>query len=289
MLETAKKVNGFSAGNTRINGAWTTTERQDFLGGSCMIVQIYEIQTPEEAQLVIGLGVDHVGSVLLSPEHLQDPSLKEAVAVVQAAGGKSSLIPLFHDPELIAQAIRYYRPDIVHFCETLPINGNVHPQVSAALERQKSIRHRFPDTQIMRSIPIGLSGYGAETPSLVLAALFEPFSDWFLTDTLLSAGPETSAADQPVNGFVGITGQTCDWSVARDLVQSSRIPVILAGGIGPTNVRQGIAAVAPAGVDSCTRTNALDAGGNPIRFKKDPEKVRALVQAARAVTDGSNR
>jgi len=231
------------------------------------------------------LGVDHVGSVLLSPEHLQDPSLKEAVAVVQASGGKSSLIPLFHDEEHIARAIRYYRPDIIHFCETLPANGSSQPEVSAALERQKRIRRRFPDIQIMRSIPIGQTGQGAKIPSLALAARFEPFSDWFLTDTLLSTDPETCAEDQPVNGFVGITGQTCDWSVARDLVQASRIPVILAGGIGPSNAHQGIEQVAPAGVDSCTRTNALDAGGNPIRFKKDPDKVRALVQAARAVAD----
>ena len=254
-----------------------------------MIVQIYEIQSPEEAQLVIGLGVDHVGSVLLSPEHLQDTSLKDSVTIVQAAGRKSSLIPLFHDPEHIAQAIRFYRPDIVHFCETLPVNGSSHPEVNAALERQKSIRRRFPDIQIMRSIPIAQTGHGAKIPSLALAALFEPFSDWFLTDTLILTGPETSAEDQPVNGFVGITGQTCDWSVARELVQASRIPVILAGGIGPANARLGIAQVAPAGVDSCTRTNALDAGGKPIRFKKDPEKVRALVQASRAISDGSNR
>lgn len=238
---------------------------------------------------MLGLGVDHVGSVLLSPQHLQDPSLKEAVAVVQAAGGKSSLIPLFHDPEQIAQAIRYYLPDIIHFCETLPVNGSPHPEVSAILERQKSIRRRFPHIQIMRSIPIGQAGNGANIPSLALAALFEPFSDWFLTDTLLSSGAQTCVEDQPVNGFVGITGQTCDWSVARDLVQASRIPVILAGGIGPANARQGIEQVAPAGVDSCTRTNALDAGGKPIRFKKDPEKVRALVMAARAESNGSNR
>ncbi|MBI5063024.1 MAG: phosphoribosylanthranilate isomerase [Desulfatitalea sp.] len=269
-----------------------------------MIVQIYEIQSPEEAQLVVGLGVDHVGSVLLSTEHWQDSSIKEAVAVVQAAGRKSSLIPLFHDPDLIAQAIRYYQPDIIHFCETLPANGSAHPEVSAALERQKSIRKRFPGMQIMRSIPIAQAGNGPMVPSLTLAALFEPFSDWFLTDTLLLASPEVSLPeapppegslkDQPVSGFVGITGQTCDWSVARDLVQASHIPVILAGGIGPANTRQGIELVKPAGVDSCTRTNALDADGKPIRFKKDPEKVRALVQAARALpaqtlSDGSNR
>jgi phosphoribosylanthranilate isomerase len=92
---------------------------------------------------------------------------------------------------------------------------------------------------------------------------------------------EDGQADQPVQGFVGITGETCDWSVARALVRQSRIPVILAGGIGPSNVADGIRAVDPAGVDSCTLTNALDANEAPIRFKKDPVKVRAMVTAAR--------
>lgn len=247
-----------------------------------MIVQIYEIQSPEEAQLVVDLGVDHVGSVLLTPAHCQDPVLKEAVSVIKSAGRRSSLIPLFHDPECIAQAIGYYRPDIIHFCESLPENGDSDPQVRATLERQKIIRRSFPDVQIMRSIPIAQAGQGSKIQSLSLAAQFEPYSDWFLTDTLLLGDWKEGLKDQPVSGFVGITGQTCDWSVARDLVQASRIPVILAGGIGPTNARQGIEQVMPAGVDSCTRTNALDAEGKSIRFKKDPEKVRALVQAARS-------
>ena len=30
------------------------------------IVQVYEIQTPEEAQAMIEIGVDHVGSVITS-------------------------------------------------------------------------------------------------------------------------------------------------------------------------------------------------------------------------------
>ena len=183
-----------------------------------MIVQIYEIQSREEAQLVVDLGVDHVGSVVLTPAHCQDPVLKDAVAAVKAGGRLSSLIPLFHDPECITQAIRFYEPDIIHFCETLCANGNGHPQTLAALERQKNIRKAFPNIQIMRSIPIAQTGYGSEIPSLSLAAWFEPYSDWFLTDTLLMANRDTPEQDQPVSGFVGITGQTCDWSVARDLV-----------------------------------------------------------------------
>jgi phosphoribosylanthranilate isomerase len=88
--------------------------------------------------------------------------------------------------------------------------------------------------------------------------------------------------NQPVQGFVGITGEICDWVTARKLVRTSRIPVILAGGISPQNVMQGIQQVRPAGVDSCTRTNAHDKTGKPIRFKKDLVKVKQLVERVRA-------
>jgi phosphoribosylanthranilate isomerase len=65
------------------------------------------------------------------------------------------------------------------------------------------------------------------------------------------------------------------------LVAESSIPVILAGGIGPENVYKGIETVHPAGVDSCTCTNAVDGNGRPIRFRKDPEKVKAMVRSVR--------
>jgi phosphoribosylanthranilate isomerase len=114
-----------------------------------------------------------------------------------------------------------------------------------------------------------------------LASIFEPVSDWFLTDTLLFSGDRATDVDQPVDGYVGITGKVCDWEVAAALVAQSDIPVILAGGIGPENASAGIESVRPAGVDSCTLTNAVDANGKTIRFKKNAEKVGRLVAAAR--------
>jgi phosphoribosylanthranilate isomerase len=69
---------------------------------------------------------------------------------------------------------------------------------------------------------------------------------------------------------------------------SCRIPVILAGGISPDNVAEGIRRVRPAGVDSCTRTNALDKKGVPIRFKKDLQQVRRLVSAVRETEKALN-
>jgi phosphoribosylanthranilate isomerase len=148
------------------------------------------------------------------------------------------------------------------------------------VQRQQAIRRRFPRLEIMRSIPIGCTGYGAKVASLEMASVFEPFSDWFLTDTLLFNGDRAKDVDQPVDGYVGITGKVCDWDVAAALVTQSNIPVILAGGIGPENASAGVETVRPAGVDSCTLTNALDANGTSIRFKKDVEKVSSLVAAA---------
>ncbi len=245
-----------------------------------LIVQIYEIQTPAEAEFLIEDGVDHIGSVVLSARDWKDEKLLETVRLVQAAGKISSLIPLFSNIDDIRHVLDYYRPDIVHFCEILALDGREKGNCRDLLAVQKIIRQDYPGVRIMRSIPIGPQGQTDTIPTLALAAQFEASSDYFLTDTLLL--PETNlSAAQPVDGFVGITGQPCDWQIARALVDHSRIPVILAGGLSPENVCAGIAMVAPAGVDSCTATNQRDAAGHPIRSRKDRARVREFVRAAR--------
>lgn len=231
--------------------------------------------------MMIDLGVDHIGSVLMSADNWRDAQLKQTVDAIQRAGRKSSLIPLFQDVDLVCRAIDYYGPDIIHFCETLPVNAGQTEALMRIVERQRAIRRAFPKVAIMRSIPIAVSGWADIQQTLSLATVFEPVSDWFLTDTLLVSDADACDDAQPVNGFVGITGRTCDWSVARELVRHSRIPMILAGGIGPSNVRAAIEAVGPAGVDSCTLTNAVDPTGKSIRFKKDKEKVKAMIDLAR--------
>jgi phosphoribosylanthranilate isomerase len=251
------------------------------LSQTYMLIQIYEIQTPDEARMMIDLGVDHVGSVLISARQWKNQVLKSAIQLVQSSGRKSSLIPLFTRTEMIADAVIYYQPDILHFCDTLPVGRGSKEALHGIFECQRAIRDQFPELELMRSIPIGEHGRGNRVPSLELAALFEPISDWFLTDTLIGEGTAPSDRDQPVHGYIGITGKTCDWDVARALVQKSRIPVILAGGIGPGHVAAGIAHVLPAGVDSCTLTNQVDRMGKIIRFQKDPEKVKSMIASAR--------
>ena len=244
-----------------------------------MIVQIYEIQEPKEAALMAECGVDHIGGVILSSNEWQIPALKESVGVIRSAGRKSSIIPLFADPEAVHRVIDWYQPDIVHFCDGLNHGPVVDESaVAAAILLQQGVRERFPEVEIMRTIPIAPPCLGPHVPTLELGRLFQESSDWFLTDTLLVGGEA-----QPVAGHVGITGKVCDWEVARNLVIQSTIPVILAGGLSPGNVAEGLRFTKPAGADTCTATNLLDGEGNPIRFRKDPEKVRRFVEACRAL------
>jgi phosphoribosylanthranilate isomerase len=246
-----------------------------------IIIQIYEVQDPAEAQALISLGIDHIGSVITSEDQWRVPSIKDTVKAVRSTAGKSSLIPLYNRLDAVLQTLDYYRPDIVHFCEALADQKDIWKNCERLIHLQEAVKHRFPEIKIMRSIPIVRQGRNTLVPTLEISKKFEPISDYFLTDTLLMKNAESQPVDQPVDGFVGITGQTCNWDIARRLVEESQIPVILAGGISPHNVTDAIRTVKPAGVDSCTLTNLTDEKGNPVRFKKDLAKVKAFVDAIR--------
>ena len=248
-----------------------------------MIIQIYEIQQPYEAEQIIRLGVDHIGSVIVSEDEWKDPLIKETVNLCTNAAHRSSLIPLFTRFDAVCRVIDYYQPHIIHFCETLVDTNDPHGHCSRLLEAQATIKETYPQIDIMRSIPIARQGFADTVPTLQLGKWFEPYSDYFLTDTFLVEDHAQIKTTQPVSGFIGITGKTCDWQTARNLVATSNIPVILAGGINPDNVRRGIEQVQPAGVDSCTGTNALDKRQNPMRFKKDMNRVKQLVDNARGM------
>jgi len=241
-----------------------------------VITQIYEIQTAAEAEEIINLGVDHVGTVLTSKERWRQAAISDTRKVIGEMGAQSSFIPLFSEPDSIYAVIDHYRPDIVHLCEHLTADIHRSTGCGALIELQEGIKKRFPDVRIMRSIPIAPEGFETRVPTLELARLFEPVSDLFLTDTLL-----VNSDSQPVSGYVGITGKTCDWKTAAELVIQSSLPVILAGGLAPGNVFAGVLAARPAGVDSCTLTNAVDTNGKPVRFKKDMQKVQAFVEQTR--------
>jgi phosphoribosylanthranilate isomerase len=252
-----------------------------------ILVQIYEIQEPSEAGPLIELGVDHIGGVILSQDHWKMPLLRESIRHINQSPSTSILIPLLKETEEILRALDYYEPALVHFCNDIPLQDG--DATLAACDRiirlHEQIRLDFPGIGIVRSLPIPEAqkpGIAEAAKTLLrIASELEDSCDFFMTDTLLGWHPAESSSPQPVEGFVGITGRRCDWAIAAALCRQTRIPVILAGGISPDNVREAVLAVRPAGVDSCTLTNWTDHQGLPVRFRKDPAKVRRLLEEVR--------
>lgn len=93
----------------------------------------------------------------------------------------------------------------------------------------------------------------------------EAGAELIVLDTKAVVGEET---------LYGGTGRVHDWTVARELVMHSPLPVLLAGGIGPNNVRQALRTVRPFGVDLSSRVE-LAVG------KKDPTLLHTLFAAVR--------
>lgn len=77
--------------------------------------------------------------------------------------------------------------------------------------------------------------------------------------------------DAPSDGFGG-SGRTCDWALAREVAE--RVPVVLAGGLGPENVAEAIRAVRPYAVD-------VASGVESSPGVKDPDRLRRFLARAR--------
>lgn len=80
--------------------------------------------------------------------------------------------------------------------------------------------------------------------------------------------------DAYVEGELGGTGKTFDWSIARELAE--RRPIILSGGLRPGNVAEAVGQVRPYGVDSSSGVEGAQPG------RKDFAKVQAFIENARA-------
>lgn len=90
--------------------------------------------------------------------------------------------------------------------------------------------------------------------------------------------------DTAVHGRIGGgTGTAWDWNAFAPMVQefSKKTKVIVAGGLTPQNVTQAIGVLHPWGVDVVT-------GVEREPGKKDPEKVRAFIDAVRRADEENN-
>jgi phosphoribosylanthranilate isomerase len=210
-----------------------------------MIIQIYSMTSIADAIATAEAGADLVGVVVAEPgvvaEGIEAAAARDILAAVRPRA-RGVALSLADDCDEICAMVDAVRPDIVHIAAR-----EIEPEDCAW------IRKRVAPVRLLRAIAVRAGETIAEADAHQEAA------DYLMLDS----------------GAKGATGETHDWSVARAVVERSRIPVILAGGLSADNVARAIATVRPWGVDSFTHT---DVPGN--RGKKDAARVRAFIAAA---------
>jgi phosphoribosylanthranilate isomerase len=223
-----------------------------------MIVQIYSLTAADDVRALVALGVDHIGVALAGdnlPNDVRPEEARQLFALLPPAVLGSALT-VSADVAAIAAMAAIAQPAILHIASEMEAIG---------VEEQRRLRRFLPGIRLMKSIEVG----GPETAAQALDAAerFAPVSDVLLLD---SGSPDVPG--------IGAAGQVHDWDISARIVArvGGRVPVILAGGLGPHNVAMAIRHVRPAGVDSFTRTN--DAADTR---RKDLDLVARFVHEAR--------
>lgn len=89
----------------------------------------------------------------------------------------------------------------------------------------------------------------------------------------LSGTVDAVLLDTAIEGKTGGTGVPHNWEISSNVVLSAGIPVILAGGLNPGNVREAVRSVGPYAVDT--------ASGVESDGRKDEKKVMEFIRNAR--------
>lgn len=221
-----------------------------------MIKQLYSLIQYDEAVKTMEAGADNIGLVPMQnggvPAHrVPLDRVHKIFAEAKRRGVTSVAIMLTNDPEEMLQIAEEIQPDILH------VAGDGY---AATPEFAKRLKEIAPNTELMQAVLVD------DESAIDRAKQFDSYVDYILLDSGLA--PDTG---------IGASGQTHDWNIDAQIVETVDAKVIEAGGMGPDNVAKAIAKIKPYGVDSLTKTSIKYEGGN---MEKDIDKVRAFCEAA---------
>lgn len=207
-------------------------------------IKICGITRAEDARQAAMLGVDAIGLVFY-PSSPRFVTMDQALDVVAAVPPFVSIVGLFVDcnRDAIQEVLDQVPIDLLQF------HGEESP------EDCQGYNHPFIKAVRMR-----------EGIDLLKEANRFSSASALLLDTYQSGVP-------------GGTGEPFDWSLVTEAQESGlKKPVILAGGLSPTNVGEAIAIARPYAVD-------VSGGVESAKGIKDHEKMAAFVDAVRAADE----
>ncbi|MGV3561202.1 phosphoribosylanthranilate isomerase [Larkinella arboricola] len=205
-----------------------------------MRVKICCISSVEEARMAIAAGASALGLV-----------------------GKMPSGPGIIGDELIQTIAKTVPPPIATFLLTS------EPTAEAVIEHQRRVQTNT--VQLVDALPTGsYRVLRAALPGIKLVQVIHVLDELSIDEALASAEEVDALLLDSGNPKLAVkelggTGRRHDWKLSRRIVEQSRVPVFLAGGLKPENVREAIDTVQPFGLDLCSsvRTNG----------KLDPQKL----------------
>jgi phosphoribosylanthranilate isomerase len=211
-----------------------------------MFVKICCIADLDEARIAISAGASAIGLVSAMPSG-PGPIEEEEIARIAAAVPAPTdtfLLTSLCEAEAIAQQHRRCGTTAIQLVDHVP-----EPEL-------RRLRRLLPGTRLVQVIHVS----GPESVD-------EARSAASLVDTLLldSGNPRLAVKE------LGGTGRVHDWAHSRRIRDSVEVPVLLAGGLHPGNVRAAIERVQPAGVDVCS---GLRVGG-----RLDRDRLQSFIAA----------
>jgi phosphoribosylanthranilate isomerase len=226
-------------------------------------VKICGTTSVRDAQMAADGGADYLGVLVDVPGSERSRTLDQAVAIAEA-----SQIPVV--VLLSGMAVE----GVIHVAETLKPFA-VHLLAQMTPQEIQELRERLT-CQVWTTVYLPARGHAdVDTGKLKesMQSHEQAGADAIVIDTVSLAADGTAAR-------YGGTGKVGDWDAARELVTSVQLPVFLAGGINPDNVREAIRRVDPYGVDLAT-------GVEKSKCNRDPEKVQRLMQEVHNATKKS--
>ena len=195
-------------------------------------VKICCIRSIAEAQLAIKYGASAIGLVSAMPSG-PGPISEELIAEIAAtvpSGVETFLLTSKQSAhEVIAQQ-RRTQVTTIQLVDQFP------------LSEYNIVRRELSRIRIIQVIHVRDDSAVKEASAVV------PYVDGLLLDS----GNPTLAVKE-----LGGTGRVHNWSISKQICEAIDIPLFLAGGLNPENVREAIEIVRPYGVDVCSgvRTN----------------------------------
>ena len=197
--------------------------------------------------VAVAAGADAVGFIVGVPSSPRNLTLERAEMLL-------SQVPIFVD-SVVVMAPKSIK-QLVEVCEGLkPTAIQIHGKEQLD---SSEIREKIKDTRLIKTVYVtedALNETAIEDSKMFDALLLDSFS----------------------KGQYGGTGKVHDWTLSRQIKEAvAPVPVILAGGLKPENVKEAILTVQPYAVDVASGVE-LSPG------VKDHEKVRAFVEKAKKI------